>query len=113
MLFLIKNNQPIVAVNAWQNSSECSLYELIDYYKMVGLKHLLCTNVALDGTLNGPDYPLYETLLEKFPFLTLQASGGIQSLADITALREKQLGGAIIGRALYEKKFTLPEVLSC
>jgi phosphoribosylformimino-5-aminoimidazole carboxamide ribotide isomerase len=107
------NKQPMVAVNAWQNMSEYLLYDLIDYYKMVGLKHLLCTNISLDGTLNGPDYALYDSLLERFPFLTLQASGGIQSLSDIAALRENKLGGAIIGRALYENKFTLREVLSC
>ena len=107
------NKQPMVAINAWQNISEYSLYDLLDFYKTVGLTHLLCTNISLDGTLNGPDYPLYDSLLERFPFLTLQASGGIQSLSDITTLREKQIGGAIIGRALYEKKFTLREVLLC
>ncbi len=107
------SKQPMVAVNAWQNVSEYSLYDLIDYFKRVGLTHLLCTNIALDGTLNGPDYALYDSLLERYPFLTLQASGGIQSLSDITTLSEKRLGGAIIGRALYERKFTLREVLSC
>jgi phosphoribosylformimino-5-aminoimidazole carboxamide ribotide isomerase len=108
-----ENKQPMVAVNAWQSISEYSLYDLIDFYKSVGLVHLLCTNITLDGTLNGPDYALYDLLLEKYPFLMLQASGGIQSLLDITTLSEKGLSGAIIGRALYEKKFTLREVLSC
>jgi len=112
-VMLNEQAQPMVAVNAWQNISQYSLYDVIDYYKTVGLSHLLCTNIALDGTLNGPDYVLYDALLEKFPFLILQASGGIQSLSDIATLREKKLGGAIIGRALYEKKLTLSEVLSC
>ena len=107
------NNQPMVAINAWQDTSGYSLYDLLDYYKMVGLKHLLCTNIALDGTLNGPDYALYDLLLEKYPFLMLQASGGIQSLSDVTTLRVKKMDGAIIGRALYERKFTLREVLTC
>lgn len=107
------NNQPMVSVNAWQNISEYTLYDLIDFYNRVGLTHLLCTNITLDGTLNGPDYALYDLLLKKYPSLMLQASGGIQSLLDITQLSKKKLAGAIIGRALYEKKFTLPEVLSC
>ncbi len=110
---LNEKNQPMIAINAWQNISDYSLYDLIDYYKTVGLTHLLCTNIVLDGTLNGPDFQLYDTLLQRFPFLTLQASGGIHSLSDISTLREKKLGGAIIGRALYEEKFTLREVLSC
>jgi phosphoribosylformimino-5-aminoimidazole carboxamide ribotide isomerase len=107
------NRQPMVAVDAWQNISAYSLYDLIDYYKPFGSTHLLCTNISLDGTLNGPDHALYDALMDRFPFLTLQASGGIRSLTDIAALREKNLSGAIIGRALYEKKFTLREVLSC
>ena len=107
------DKQPMVAINGWKKTSEYSLYDLVDYFKPVGLRHLLCTNISLDGTLNGPDYALYDSLLERFPFLVLQASGGIQSVSDIICLRNKQLGGAIIGRALYENKFTLREVLSC
>jgi phosphoribosylformimino-5-aminoimidazole carboxamide ribotide isomerase len=108
-----ENMQPMVATDAWQNSSKYSLYDLVDYYKAVGLKHLLCTNIALDGTLNGPDTALYRELIKRFPLLEIQASGGIHSLSDITQLRDDKLSGAIIGRALYENKFTLSEVLSC
>jgi phosphoribosylformimino-5-aminoimidazole carboxamide ribotide isomerase len=107
------NNVPKVCVNAWQNISEYSLFDLIDYYQHLGLKHLLCTNVALDGTLNGPDYALYDLLLAKYPFLDLQASGGTEDLSAIKTLRQKKLSGVVIGRALYEKKMTLREALSC
>ncbi|CAL7959166.1 1-(5-phosphoribosyl)-5-((5-phosphoribosylamino)methylideneamino)imidazole-4-carboxamide isomerase [Gammaproteobacteria bacterium] len=108
-----ENKQPMIAINAWQNITQYSLFELVKYYQVAGLCHVLCTNVTLDGTLNGPDYSLYENLLACFPFLNLQASGGIQSLSDVKHLREKGLSGAIIGRALYENKFTLSEVLAC
>jgi phosphoribosylformimino-5-aminoimidazole carboxamide ribotide isomerase len=107
------SKQPMVAVNAWQEVSEYSLYDLIDYYREFCLTHLLCTNISLDGTLNGPDYFLYDSLLKRFPFLALQASGGIQSLSDVMTLRDKKLSGAIVGRALYENKFSLREALSC
>jgi phosphoribosylformimino-5-aminoimidazole carboxamide ribotide isomerase len=107
------NNEPMVALNAWQDISKYALYDVIDYYKEVGLAHLLCTNISLDGTLSGPDYVLYDSLLKRFPFLQLQASGGVQSLTEIVNLRERHLAGVIIGRALYENKFTLQEVLSC
>lgn len=107
------NSQYSVATNAWQNISDYSLYDLVESYQSVGLTHLLCTNIALDGTLNGPDFNLYDNLSNKFPWLNLQASGGIHSLSDVITLRENKLHGAIIGRALYEKKFTLSEALSC
>lgn len=104
---------PMIAINGWQKISELTLYDVLDYYKSLGLIHVLCTNIALDGTLYGPDVALYKELLEKYPSLKLQASGGIQSLSDVTTLREMQVSGAIIGRALYEKKFTLQEALAC
>jgi len=108
-----ENKQPMVVTNAWQNITKYSLFELVEYYQSEGLQHVLCTNIMLDGTLNGPDCFLYEKLLKHFPQLNLQASGGVRSLSDIKLLREKSLGGVIIGRALYENKFTLQEVLSC
>lgn len=107
------NTSPMIAINGWLKISEYTLYDVIDFYKSLGLIHLLCTNIALDGTLHGPDYLLYKKLLEKYPFLKLQASGGIQSLSDVNTLRKMQLSGAIIGRALYEKKINLNEVLTC
>ena len=107
------NNQPMITSNAWKNISEYSLFEMIQYYESAGLKHVLCTNISLDGTLSGPDYELYNQLMKKFPGLCLQASGGIQSIDDIKLLQEQGLSGAIVGRALYENKFTLSEVLTC
>lgn len=108
-----ENKQPMLTTDAWQNVTKQGLFELIAYYQPAGLQHILCTNVMLDGTLNGPDYFLYEEILKRFSRLNLQASGGIRSLSDVKLLQEKGLSGAIIGRALYENKFTLPEVLAC
>lgn len=107
------NNQAMIATNAWKNTSEYSLFDMISYYEPFGVKHILCTNISLDGTLSGPDFNLYTQLLNKFPHLCLQASGGIHAINDIKLLREQGLNGAIVGRALYENKFTIPEVLAC
>ena len=108
-----KDNVAHVAIDAWRKVTEISIFDLIEFYLRVGLKHILCTNISLDGTLDGPDYALYERLLERFPSLLLQASGGICSLENIRKLREMNVSGAIIGRALYENQLTLSEVLSC
>ncbi len=106
------NNQALITSNAWKNVSEYSLFDLISYYQASGLKHVLCTSIGLDGTLKGPDYQLYNQVIEQFPHLCLQASGGIHSIGDITLLQKQGLHGAIVGRALYENKITLPEVLN-
>ena len=63
-------NQPMIAMHGWEKVSAYALFELINLYQPAGLKHVICTNIALDGTLNGPDYALYETLLTQFPFLS-------------------------------------------
>lgn len=108
-----ENQQPKVATDAWQTITEVDLFDLMQFYIEAGLRHVLCTNIALDGTLKGPDFVLYDMLQKKYPQLDIQASGGIQSLADVRQLRANGLAGAIIGRALYEKRFTLSEVLAC
>ena len=108
-----KDNQPFVASNAWQTITKHTPASLISIYQAVGLKHVLCTDITRDGTLQGPNVGLYESLLRQFPELHIQASGGIQSLSDLVLLQDKGLRGAITGRALYEKKFTLREALSC
>ena len=108
-----RNNQPMITSNAWKNISEYSLFEMIQYYESKKLKHVLCTNISLDGTLEGPDNKLYTELIQKFPFICLQASGGIHSINDVATLKKQGLSGAIVGKALYENKFTLAEVLSC
>lgn len=104
---------PLVATNAWQTTSHQTPESLIEIYQAVGLKHVLCTDITRDGTLQGPNITLYEDLLSQFPYLKIQASGGIQALSDLVLLREKGVSAAITGRALYEHKFTLREALSC
>lgn len=108
-----KTNKPFVATNAWQTISYQNPSSLITTYQAVGIKHILCTDIRRDGTLQGPNMALYDSLLKRFPFLHIQASGGIHCLADLMQLREIGCRGAIIGRALYENKFTLNKALLC
>jgi phosphoribosylformimino-5-aminoimidazole carboxamide ribotide isomerase len=107
------NNQPRVMTHAWQQTSQYFLFELISTYVTQGLKHVLCTDISRDGTLTGPNIRLYQALAKQFPALNIQASGGIRALKDFTNLKQMGVAGAITGRALYEKKFSLTEALSC
>jgi phosphoribosylformimino-5-aminoimidazole carboxamide ribotide isomerase len=110
---IFEGMEPKVTANAWQSNSQYSLHGLLDYYQQVNLRHVLCTDVSLDGTLKGPNYSLYESILSKFPQLEIQASGGVSSLSDIKNLRNYRIKGVIVGKALYENKFSLQEALSC
>ena len=104
---------PRPAVSGWQETSNTTLDDLLRYYEPHGLRHVLCTDISRDGKLTGPNAALYADLVRRFPGLQLQASGGVSSLDDLRALRTTGAAGAIIGRALYENKFTLAEALAC
>ena len=83
------------------------------YLKEIGFKRVIYTDVCRDGTLKGPNIKGIKSLLEETG-LSIIASGGISSLDDIRRLKlleKKGLAGVIIGKALYEGKFTLSEAL--
>ena len=104
---------PRIAAAGWQESTGVALDDFLRDFLAAGLVHVLCTDISRDGKLTGPNTALYTELLRKFPALQLQASGGVSSLADLRALKAAGAPGAIVGRALYEGKFTLPEALAC
>ncbi|HEV2614243.1 MAG TPA: 1-(5-phosphoribosyl)-5-[(5-phosphoribosylamino)methylideneamino]imidazole-4-carboxamide isomerase [Gammaproteobacteria bacterium] len=100
-----------LAVHGWEADSEKSLWELLDEYQDSGLKHVLCTDINLDGTLSGPNVNLYKSCVNNYPDILFQASGGMSNLNDLSALAKIPVSGIIIGKALYENKFTLSEAL--
>lgn len=100
-----------LAVHGWEAESEKSLWELLDDYQDSGLMHVICTDINLDGTLEGPNMNLYKIAVKKYPDILFQASGGISNLRDLKKLSEIPVSGTIIGKALYENKFTLREAL--
>jgi phosphoribosylformimino-5-aminoimidazole carboxamide ribotide isomerase len=101
-----------VATHGWQKDSGKTLFDVIDEYGAAYLRHLLCTDVARDGLLGGPNLDLYRELKQRHPKLRIQASGGVASLDDLQALRSAAVDGVIVGRALYEGKFALEQALA-
>ncbi len=104
---------PRIAAAGWQETTGVALDDFLNDYLIVGLQHILCTDISRDGKLTGPNSALYAQLVQKFPSLQLQASGGVSSLDDLRVLKTTGSAGAIVGRALYENKFTLQEALAC
>lgn len=99
------------ATDGWQVGSGMRVTELISNYLRDGLQHVLCTDIGRDGMLTGPSIKLYRSLRAYAPQLALQASGGIATLEDLRTLAAMGMHGAMIGKALYEKRFTLGEAL--
>ena len=102
-----------IAVAGWQEDSGVTIEALLAHYLPVGLKHVLCTDISRDGTLQGSNVALYRDLVAQFPQISWQASSGIGGIADIEALNGSGVGGVILGRSLLEGKFTVKEAIAC
>jgi phosphoribosylformimino-5-aminoimidazole carboxamide ribotide isomerase len=101
-----------IMVHGWLESTDLRLFDLVEEFVQHGLRYLTCTDIRADGMLEGPNFSLYEKLRTKFPTLKINASGGISCLNDLQKLKALNIDGAIIGKAIYENKFTLEELKS-
>ena len=72
---------------------------------------MICTDIARDGMLQGPAIALYQEILDAVPNLTLIASGGVSSVADIERLQEAGIPAVIFGKAIYEGRIKLKDLL--
>lgn len=103
-----------VAVSGWEEASGVSVESLVQRLKAQGVQNMVYTDIARDGMQTGIDVDAYRNIARRAGFPVV-ASGGIASLADLTSLAQlgpELLQGAIVGRALYEKAFSLEEALA-
>ena len=108
----IQAGQPIVMSHGWSQSSGHTFTDVITPFLDAGLERVLCTDIAVDGRMVGPNINLYESLAAQFPSLELQASGGVEKLADLRALAKTGVHSVVVGRALLSGAFTLAEALN-
>lgn len=96
----------------WTEAAATTLDELAPRYEQAGARHLLCTDIARDGMLSGPNLDLYAHLARIAPGLAVQASGGVRDLADVKSLQGKA-AGVILGRSLLEGHLDVAGALQC
>jgi phosphoribosylformimino-5-aminoimidazole carboxamide ribotide isomerase len=108
---LDEHGVPYPRIYGWTEGSDRSLWSYLDEFSAAGLQHLLCTDISRDGALSGPNTTLYKEIVQRYPQLEVQASGGVANLDDLTALKETGSSGAITGKALLEGLFTVGEAL--
>ena len=108
----IEDGVPVPALKGWTQSSGVDLWTALDRYPKGTAKHILVTDVGRDGALTGPNLELLAEIRRRRPDLVLQASGGVSSLDDLAAIKALGCNGAIVGRALYENRFTLTEAIA-
>ncbi len=103
-----------VATHGWTKTSDRDATEVAAELVTTGVRRLIYTDIARDGMLSGPNFSALRRLSAAAPPLRLIASGGISSVADLVALRRLALPnvvGVIVGRALYEGRFTVAQAI--
>ena len=100
-------------VRGWAEDSCMQLDTLAAHYSRAGARHVLCTDIAGDGTLGGFNLDLYRDLSGFASDFEIQASGGACSLEEVRKVRAAGVRSVVLGRALLEHKFTLKEALRC
>lgn len=101
-----------IRTHGWLQDGGMSLREFVAFYMQHGITRVLCTDIARDGMLSGPNISLYRELMAEFPACRLIASGGVSSAADIRALNDAGVPSVVFGKAFYEGKINLPALLS-
>lgn len=103
---------PRVAIKGWSETTDARLAPLITRFRARGLTRVLCTDISRDGAAKGPNASLYRMLVNTFPGLEIQASGGVRDLDDLNQLKGFRVHSAVVGTALYEGTLNLGEALA-
>jgi len=101
-----------IAIHGWASASDVTIMDFIRGYHLCGIRNVMCTDVSKDGMLQGPATDLYKDILQQFPDLQLVASGGVSSLEDLRELKAAGCSAAIVGKAIYEGRISLDELVT-
>ena len=100
-----------IAISGWQEGGGVQLMPFLKRYTDFGVRYVICTDVSKDGLLQGPSFQLYKDILAEFPDLHLIASGGVATMDDLHQLRDLGCWGCIVGKAIYEGRVTVEELV--
>ncbi|RXQ95874.1 1-(5-phosphoribosyl)-5-[(5-phosphoribosylamino)methylideneamino]imidazole-4-carboxamide isomerase [Ancylomarina salipaludis] len=101
-----------IATSGWEKDSGIELFNFLETHLKKGIRRVICTDISKDGMLQGPAIELYQSILKQFPEIQLIASGGVSCLEDVRALNEISCTGVIIGKAIYENRIKLEDLVN-
>jgi phosphoribosylformimino-5-aminoimidazole carboxamide ribotide isomerase len=102
-------NQRKISTQGWLENSDLDVIDFIKTYEAKGIQYVISTDISKDGMLEGTSNELYAEILSKTN-IQLIASGGDSKIEDLKILKEIGCEGAIIGKAIYEKRISLKEL---
>lgn len=100
----------MVAVAGWEEVSDMTAISLCNAMKKIGVKYIIYTDISKDGMLCGPNVEMTKKLTDETGLFVI-ASGGVSSMEDLRNLKAAGINGAIIGKAIYEKRIVLSEAV--
>jgi len=98
-----------IMTDGWLKISTLGMAGYLSRIKKIGIQYILVTDISKDGTLTGPNWNLIKSVIKKE--FNVIAAGGISSLDDLARLDRLGTGGAVIGKAIYEKRINLREAV--
>jgi phosphoribosylformimino-5-aminoimidazole carboxamide ribotide isomerase len=99
-----------LAINGWLTDTDLEIIPFLQNYFVNGVTQVFCTDISLDGVLQGTSNELYAEILTKLPKLKLIASGGVSKIEDVYELEKIGCSGVIIGKAIYEGRIELEDL---
>ncbi len=106
----IDTRDGMVATHGWQSDSGLDGLTFAKTLAGLGCQRVIVTDIATDGALQGPNLPMMAQWCRSLSIPVI-ASGGVSSLADLVALQANGTEGVIVGKALYENRFTVAEAI--
>lgn len=100
-----------VCISGWKEKSRMRLMPFLQSYYAKGIRQVLCTDISKDGMLQGPAVELYKEIMQQMPHLHLIASGGVSCEEDIALLDSAGIPAVVFGKAIYEGKIDLKQLI--
>ncbi len=114
-----------VATHGWTERSDSDVVDLAVHFDETGVEAIIVTDISRDGMLTGPDIDGLDIVLSETKRIEVVASGGVSQLQDLKELASfglsvlridgdcvfRYLAGAIVGKALYEGRFTVSQAV--
>lgn len=101
-----------ISVSGWLKNSNINYLDFIKEIEKIGVKYIVATDISKDGTLTGPNFDMYNKI-KSISNVNIIVSGGIKDSNDIMKANSLDYYGCIVGKAYYEKKINLMEVIKC
>lgn len=107
----VRNNE--VKISGWMEGTKLTSEIFAEKMHILGVTHILCTDISRDGMMQGPNIGFYKKLAEQFPKIKWIAAGGVRSKEDLAVLEAIGINEAVIGKAFYEGSFLAKRIIPC